>query len=58
MSTKFVVIMTLIIILGVLISWIFALYHHNIMIALYGLLCGFCMMLGLVIFDKDGNKKK
>ena len=58
MSTRFVVITALIIIVGVLVSWGFALYHHNIMIALYGLLCGVCMMLSLVIFDKDGNKKK
>ena len=58
MSTRFVVITALIIIVGVLVSWGFALYHHNIMIALCGLLCGVCMMLSLVIFDKDGNKKK
>lgn len=58
MSTKFVVIATLCIILGVLVSWGFALYQHDVMIALYGLLGGTCMMLSLVIFDKDGNKKK
>lgn len=58
MSTRFVVITALIIIVGVLVSWGFALYRNDIMIALYGLLCGVCMMLSLVIFDKDGNKKK
>ena len=58
MSTKFVVIATLIIIVSVLVSWIFALTRHDHMIALYGLLGGVCLMLSLVIFDKDGNKKK
>ena len=58
MSTRFVVIATLYIIIGVLVSWGFALYHHNIIIALYGLLCGVCMMLSLIIFDKDEDEKK
>ena len=58
MSSRFVIIVGLIIIVCILISWVFSIYYHDIMIALFGLLCGTVMMLSLIVFDGYENKNK